>query len=68
MTYIDYLTGLRMERACELLKTTELSVQDICRSVGYIDLSSFRRKFKLLYKQNISQYREQFRQSEVEES
>ena len=30
-----YLTRLRMEKACELLETTDLSVSEIARKVGY---------------------------------
>lgn len=42
----DYVWKLRLEKAKELLLTTEMSVDNISVSVGYISTSSFRRKFK----------------------
>lgn len=42
----DYVWNLRLEKAKELLLTTDLSVDNISVSVGYISTSSFRRKFK----------------------
>lgn len=43
---IDYLKRLRMARACELLRTTDLSVSEIARSVGYSDAFYFSRQFR----------------------
>lgn len=43
MRYID---GLRMERAKQLLKTTDLKLKNIMDEVGYIDSTNFIRKFK----------------------
>lgn len=44
--FSDYLWSLRMEKAKELLKTTNLSVEEISEAVGYLNPSSLRRKFK----------------------
>ena len=46
MNFVDYLWELRMTYAQELLKTTDLSVDEISLKVGYQNPSSFRRKFK----------------------
>ena len=46
MRYIDYITKLRMEKAWEMITTTDQSVSDIFRLVGYIDRSSSTKKFK----------------------
>jgi transcriptional regulator GlxA family with amidase domain len=43
---LDYLQTLRVEVAKGLLETGKLSVDDICRKVGYADLSTFRVLFK----------------------
>lgn len=43
------VTRLRMERACLLLSTTTLSVNQIALNVGYDNTSSFIRRFKQLY-------------------
>lgn len=46
---LDYYTQLRMERAKELMRSTELNVADISFAVGYYRSSSFSRRFKQLY-------------------
>ncbi len=45
-TFIEYLSGKRIERAKELLVTTRLPLNDIASQVGYLDTSSFIRRFK----------------------
>ncbi len=42
----DYVWNLRLEKAKDLLLTTDMSVDNISVSVGYVSTSSFRRKFK----------------------
>ena len=44
--FIEYLTNVRMERAKELLKGSELSMKEICANVGYSDPNYFSRTFK----------------------
>lgn len=58
ITYMDYLTGLRMKNVERLLEETDKSIADICNEVGYIDVSSFRRKFKKIYGMSVSEYRQ----------
>lgn len=45
-TYKQMLTELRVEKACELLIQTRLSVADVCCAVGYNNLSHFIKLFK----------------------
>ena len=65
MTYMDYLTGLRMKKVELLLLQTDKSIVEICHDVGYIDVSSFRRKFKKIYGVSVSEYRNMKRQAGV---
>lgn len=44
--FIEYLTGVRMERAKELLLQTDKSMKEICSEVGYADPNYFSRSFK----------------------
>ena len=46
MTLHQYVVQTRMQRAEKMLTTTDLPINDICRAVGYSDLSGFDRAFK----------------------
>lgn len=46
MSFVDYLTKLRMEKAMEYLRNTGLGSADIAERVGYTDPSYFRTLFK----------------------
>lgn len=43
---VDYTSTLRMQKAKQLLKTTDLSAKEISLKVGYYNVSSFIRRFK----------------------
>ena len=55
----DYLTTLRMEKAKELLRETNMLIGDIPLAVGYEDAHVFRRRFKQYTVMTPGQYREQ---------
>ena len=46
MNFVEYVTRLRMERAMELLQTTELKTYEIAEQVGYNDPQYFSNSFK----------------------
>lgn len=56
--FSDYLWELRLKKAQQLLSSTDMSIETISLSVGYINSSSFRRKFKQETGQTPSQYRD----------
>lgn len=66
INFTDYLWTLRLEKAKELLLTTSMPIDDISIAVGYLNTSSFRRKFKAAMEMTPSQFRSQGRQSENE--
>jgi hypothetical protein len=41
-----YLTNRRVERAQDLLRTTNLTVTEVCMAVGYSSLGSFATRFR----------------------
>lgn len=57
-TILDYLTGRRIEKAKDLLRDTELKLQEVSRLVGYHDVKYFSRLFKMWTGQTPSHYRE----------
>lgn len=56
----DYITELKIAKAKELLVTTNWSVSDIVNKIGYISVSSFIRKFKLIEGFTPGEYRIEF--------
>ena len=46
MTFINYLTEVRIRRARELMETTDLKIYEISRRVGYNSVEHFTRVFK----------------------
>ena len=55
--FSDYLWRLRMEKAKELLLDTDLVIEQISLRIGYLNPSSFRRKFKRATGLTPSQFR-----------
>lgn len=53
----QYVRRRRVERACELLVTTPMSVTDICDATGFQSLGSFSSLFKRLTGETPAQYR-----------
>jgi AraC-like DNA-binding protein len=54
---MDYFNRLRVQRACELLRTTSKSVQEIGKLVGYNDPYYFSRAFKKIIGTSPNEYR-----------
>lgn len=45
-TFSEYVTELRINKACELLKVTDLSIEEVAQKVGYEDYYYFNKVFK----------------------
>lgn len=58
ITFIEYLTKIRIEEASHLLMTTNMSIIRIAEEVGYSDSSYFSKVFKKLQNVTPSQYRQ----------
>ena len=61
MSYVEYLANVRMEKAAVLLRTTDMSINDIVKMVGYVDGSGFRRSFRNKFKISPVEYRKEQR-------
>ncbi|OUR94588.1 AraC family transcriptional regulator [Flavobacteriales bacterium 34_180_T64] len=57
-TYIQFLSELRIEHACKLLRTEkERSIAEIAEASGFNNISNFNRQFKGIKKQKPSSFR-----------
>lgn len=56
-TLLDYVTDLKIEKAQELLRGTNLSVKEIAEQVGYYNVNSFSRRFKQITGMAPGEYR-----------
>ncbi|WNQ12566.1 helix-turn-helix domain-containing protein [Paenibacillus aurantius] len=56
-TINDYLIHLRIKRACELLRQPDCTLEDICREIGYSNVSYFNKLFKSRTGHTPGQYR-----------
>ncbi|CAA6679664.1 MULTISPECIES: AraC family transcriptional regulator [unclassified Lentimonas] len=59
MTFLGYLNGLRVERACVLLRDSCDSALEICYNVGFNEYTHFGRLFKKITGQSPAEYRKQ---------
>jgi len=57
MSYSDFLAGLRIQRAKEMLTGSASSLQQIAEECGFSDLSYFSAKFKRMVGMTPSQWR-----------
>ena len=56
-SFVEYLTQVRMERACELLKCTSYRTSEIGEQVGYNDSHYFSSAFKKAMGQSPKEYK-----------
>ena len=55
--FSEYLSEVRMNKAKELLKETNLCIADICQTVGYNDLKHFTKSFRKFTALKPNEYR-----------
>ncbi len=58
VNFIDRLTGIRMDKAKELIADSTLSMKDVARTVGYSDPNYFSKLFKKVVGTTASEYKE----------
>jgi two-component system response regulator YesN len=59
-TFVEYVTGIRLEKARELLRTTTLKAYEIAERVGFNNIHYFSMVFKKVVGVAPSEYRKQF--------
>ncbi len=58
MSYVKYLTAIRLDEAKKLLLTTDHSIASISEMVGYPNVTNFYRHFRSQTKMTPAAYRE----------
>ena len=56
-TFIEYLSEVRINHACKLLKESEMSILEICYESGFNNLSNFNRQFRKQMDTNPKEFR-----------
>ena len=57
VTPMDYVTGWRMQRASEMLRSSRDSLADVAERVGYRSEAAFSRAFKRVFEQTPGAFR-----------
>lgn len=57
MTITEYIIKVRIEKSTELLKSSEMTIDNICILVGYSDKTKFYRDFKQIVGKTPAEYR-----------
>ena len=57
INFVDYVTRVRVENACSLLRNSNKRVSEIAFAVGFQSLSQFNRAFKKLIRKSPTSYR-----------
>ena len=65
-TFSEYLKDLRLKRSCEMLRDTELNVEEIVRACGLRDLPSFYHSFHSYTGMTPNQYRNTYNNTNKE--
>lgn len=60
MTFSQYVTQLRLEKACSLLKSSRISVAELCDMTGYKDYFYFNKVFKKKMGCTPAEYRKKY--------
>lgn len=57
MTVLEYLQKVRMEKSCELLAGSDMTIQEVAHAVGYEDVQFFGQVFRKFMKMTPGTYR-----------
>lgn len=55
--FVEYLTSVRIEKAKELLRQTDVPIAEVCAQIGYSDLKHFNRTFKKITELKPSEFK-----------
>ncbi|WP_248927555.1 AraC family transcriptional regulator [Paenibacillus hamazuiensis] len=67
VTFTQYLQNVRIQKCCELLKSTDIPIYQIANQVGYLDMKFFHALFRKKTGVTPRQYRQNFQEFEDKE-
>lgn len=67
-TLVHYLSKIKLTRACNMLRNTDLSVLTISVQLGYSSISHFNKIFKQRFNLTPTQYRTQYKTAELKKT
>ncbi|MBD2868511.1 helix-turn-helix domain-containing protein [Paenibacillus arenilitoris] len=65
-TFIQYLQNIRIQKCCELLESTDISIHEIANLVGYLDMKFFHALFRKKTGVTPRKYRQNFQEWKIE--
>ncbi len=65
MTFVDYVTHVRLSHAVRLLRESSLTIAEVANEVGFSDQSYFDRRFKRAFRQTPRAFRQQAQGEEI---
>ena len=65
MTFVSYVTRVRLTHAVRLLKETSLTIAEVANEVGFSDQSYFDRRFKEVFQQTPRAFRQHVGDAEI---
>ena len=64
LNFTAYVNGMRINRACRMLTTSDRSITDICFDVGFNNVSNFNRRFRVVTSMTPRSYRVRHREND----
>ncbi len=64
LTFTAYVNGMRINRACRMLTTSDRPITDICFDVGFNNVSNFNRRFRVVTSMTPRSYRVRHREND----
>ena len=64
VTFNAYVNGMRINRACRMLTTSDRPITDICFDVGFNNVSNFNRRFRVVTSMTPRSYRDRHREND----
>ncbi|MBW7458739.1 helix-turn-helix domain-containing protein [Paenibacillus sepulcri] len=66
LTFIQYLQNIRIQKCCDLLESTDISIHETANLVGYLDMKFFHALFRKKTGVTPRQYRQNYQEPKID--